>query len=153
MIRVSGVCDGQARAAGDQILIVIRRQAVFGLLRKRQAVVLNVGVRGTAGERRRQNVVGKRSSWPDSTEMRREPDPWPRLCAALEKFGPGVPSALTIPSESRFQTIWPSLGHIGGKDVVEAAVFADDHDDVFDGCGVSSSRDVVERGRTGTKRR
>src|SRR5262249_25482586 len=31
-------------------------------------------------------------------------------CRARSKFGPGVPSALTRPRESRFQMVWPRLG-------------------------------------------
>ena len=31
-------------------------------------------------------------------------------CADRPKFGPGVPSALMIPFDSRFDTVWPALG-------------------------------------------
>src|SRR5271156_1429012 len=32
------------------------------------------------------------------------------FCSATGKFGPGVPSAFTIPSERRFQTVSPLFG-------------------------------------------
>ena len=43
-----------------------------------------------------------------------------------------------MPFESRLETLSPATGLIGGKHVVEGAIFADDDDHVFDGsCGGS----------------
>ena len=43
-------------------------------------------------------------------EMKNAPSAAACDCAASAKFGPGVPSALTIPFDTRFAMIWPSRG-------------------------------------------
>ena len=53
-------------------------------------------------------------------------------CSASWKFGPGEPSARTMPRDSRLPTVCRRLWLVGREQVVEGPVLADDHDDVLD---------------------
>ncbi len=51
---------------------------------------------------------------------------------SLRKFGPGVPSASPMPCDSRIPYALPIVRLVCRKDVIEAAVFADNEDHVLD---------------------
>jgi len=54
-------------------------------------------------------------------------------CSYLEEFGPGVPSALTIPSGKEVPDGLSGRWNVRRKHVIKAAVLTDDHDYVPDG--------------------
>src|SRR5581483_4932655 len=101
---------------------------------KRKAVVLDEGVLRTACERSRQRGSRKLGlRWAEqkgvrlnivSSGLRGFREVGPRCSIGLDDaFGEKIPDGLTF------------LGNVRGKDVIKAAVLADDHDHVLDGGG------------------
>jgi hypothetical protein len=139
---------GQAGRAGREVRIVARRQTGFGLLGQRhggQALrKLPAGFR-SAGQRRRHQVIGERlrgraqqEHIPHILRLQLLPQlvvgALDRVLVGIQRddaFGEQVADGL------------PGRGRIGGKHVIEAAVLADDDDDVLD----RRFREVVARGR------
>ena len=57
----------------------------------------------------------------------------PGIARHRDSIGPGEPSALTIPSDSKVQNFFVLVhGLIGGEDVIESTILANDDDHVFD---------------------
>ncbi len=139
---------GLAGAAGQKKLVVVRIKPVFRLLRQRQArfaardraaaaLVGNIGDLGTANQRRRQLVLGEGLLRRVEQERIVRTGVLRRQLVRLLEVGSGncVVGAVELDDALGEQVEDFFLGpfrHIGGEHVVEAAVFADDDDDVLD---------------------
>ena len=132
VIRVSGVFDVEAGAAGHQNSRNSRQAEPFSdCLARLRLSSWNVGVGRSADERCGKHVPGKAGLGRIQQERIGLPRRTAAFCSALENsgrcsirfddsFGKQIPHRFTF------------LRHIGCEDVIEAAVFTDDYDHVLD---------------------
>src|ERR1700677_3304620 len=149
----------QQGPSGNQILVIGESvgwgQSVFGCDGKGQTVSRNVGNRwsarggfGAAHQRRWKLIIRELLLWRAQEEsIRCAVGGGELLC--LREIGTRSAVGVYDPFGKQILRKLSVFGNVRGKDVVIAAVFTDDHDDMFNGRGRVSVVALLRRGRGG----